>query len=225
MTERLLDFLLTYGVTALVPLLLVGAVGVPLPGTLLLLAAGAFAGGGQLALVPLLLGASGATFVGNGVGYWLGRRGGKGALGRWGRRFRMGAAAIERAEGFFGRYGGMSVLFSRFPFSPLSAIVNILAGAAHYPMRSFLLANLAGVSVWTGVYVGLGYIFGASWEMIAAVTSGVTQALTLGLISLLLLFFVVRAIRQHHDHDHEKDGEAVIAPGSEGSPEEPRVGA
>lgn len=204
MTNRLLDFLFTYGITALVPILLAAAVGVPLPGTLLLLAAGAFAGGGQLALVPLLLGAIGATIAGNGIGYWLGLRGGKGALGEWGRRFHIGAAAIERAEEFFRRYGGLSVLFSRFPLSPLSAIVNIIAGAARYPLRPFILANLVGVTVWAGVYVGLGYAFGASWETIADVMSGVTQALTLAVVVIALLFLLVRAIRSRHDHDEEE---------------------
>jgi membrane protein DedA with SNARE-associated domain len=52
MTERLLNFLLDYGVMALVPVLLASAIGIPLPGSLLLVAAGAFASGGLLTLLP-----------------------------------------------------------------------------------------------------------------------------------------------------------------------------
>jgi membrane-associated protein len=212
MTDQLLEFLLTYGAAALVPILFASAIGVPLPGTLLLVAAGAFAGGGQLPLVPLLLGSIVATLGGNAVGYWIGLRGGQAALARWGRRFHIGEKTLARADAFFGRYGGLSVLFSRFPLSPLSAIINILAGVSHYPIRSFILANLLGVTVWAGVYVGLGYAFESSWEALAEILNGVTQALTLLVVVIILLVLIIRAIRQRHDHDEDAVDSAASPP-------------
>ncbi len=231
MTERLLNFLLDYGVMALVPVLLASAIGIPLPGSLLLVAAGAFASGGLLTLLPLLLGAIGATMAGNGIGYWIGQRGGTAALTRWGQRFHVGAEAIERADGFFTKYGRLSVILSRFPFSPLSAIINILAGTARYPPRAFLVANLVGVSVWATVYLGLGYAFAASWDIIAAILGGATQALTLALVVVILLILLIRAIRHHHEHEDDahivevSPGEAAhagtLAPSA---PSEPKAG-
>lgn len=204
MTDRLLEFLVSYGLLALLPILFAGAIGVPLPGTLLVVAGGAFAGAGELPLIPLLLGATVATIAGNGVGYWLGQRGGEAALARWGRRFHIGEKTIAQADAFFGRYGGMSILLSRFPLSPLSAIINILAGAARYPLRPFAVLNLIGVSVWVGVYVGVGYIFGASWEALASILNSVTQALTLLVIIVALLVVLIRTIRQRHEEDEAK---------------------
>lgn len=205
MTDQLLEFLLTYGIVALVPILLASAIGVPLPGTLLLVAAGAFSGAGEMPLIPLVLGAIVGTLIGNGIGYWIGLRGGDAALSRWGRRFHIGTKTIAQADGFFSRYGGLSVLFSRFPLSPLSAIINLLAGAAHYPARPFAFLNLIGVSVWASFYVGLGYTFGASWETLAAILNSLTQALTLLVIFILLLALLIRVIRQRHDHEEAEE--------------------
>lgn len=69
MLERLLAPLLTYRLVVLLPILLLSAIGVPLPGTLLLAAAGALAGSGQIALPFLLLGAFDATLAGNCLDY------------------------------------------------------------------------------------------------------------------------------------------------------------
>jgi membrane-associated protein len=218
MTDQLLNFLLNYGVIALVPVLLASAVGIPLPGSLLLVAAGAFTTGGLLSLLPLLLGAIGATIAGNAIGYWIGQRGGTAALTHWGQRLHINAGMIERADGFFARYGKFAVILSRFPFSPLSAIINIIAGTAGYSRQGFLLANVVGVSVWAAVYLGLGYAFAASWDVIAEILGGASQALTLGLVIIILLVLVVRAIKNHRDHEaetHDTSDEAPVTPASD----------
>lgn len=198
MTDRLLELLLSYGIAALAPVLFLSAIGVPLPGSLLVVAAGAFASAGQLSPVPLLVGAIVATLLGNGIGYWLGLRGGTAATARWARRLRIKDGTIAQAESLFARYGGLTVLASRFPLSPLSAIVNIIAGAARYSLRGFATANLVGVSVWAAVYLGVGYLFSASWESISNLLNDVTQALTLLVVVALLAFLIVRTLRQRH---------------------------
>ena len=181
MNDRLLELLLTYGVLALAPILVGGAIGLPLPGSLILLAAGAFA------------------------------RGGRGALTRWSGRL-GGAALVGRAERLLARRGGAAVLLSRFPLSPVSAIVNILAGIGHYPARAFILYNLVGVTLWVGFYVGLGYAFSASWDILASFLGDATQALTLAAVIVLLLVALVRTLRGRHH-------EAPVAPRPDPEPE------
>lgn len=217
MTDQLLSFLLDYGVVALIPVLLASAVGVPLPGSLLLVAAGAFTTGGPLTLLPVLIGAIGATIVGNVIGYWIGNRGGTAALTRWGQRVHINVEMIERADTFFTHYGKFAVILSRFPFSPLSAIINIIAGTAGYSRRTFLFANLVGVSVWATVYLGLGYAFAASWDVIAEILGGASQALTLALVVIFLLVLLVRAIKNHHDQEAESHAITAEVSHDEGS--------
>lgn len=197
MLQQLLELFATYGLVVLLPILLVSAVGVPLPGSLLLVAAGAVAGGGQISLPLLILGATVATLLGNGLGYWLGWRGGRRALDRWGGRFHLDAERITQARTSFKRYALLSILFSRFPLSPISAIVNILAGTAHYPLRPFVLVNILGVTVWSSVYAGLGYFFGANWRSVADNVNTATQILTLVAIVVAAIVLGLRAFRQH----------------------------
>lgn len=198
MLQQLLDLFTTYGLLVLLPILLLSAIGVPLPGSLLLVAAGAVAGSGEISLALLIFGATVATLIGNGIGYWLGWRGGSSALGRWGKRFRLDEERIARARAAFARYGVLSVLFSRFPLSPISSIVNILAGTAHFSLRRFTIINIIGVTVWSSVYAGLGYVFGASWQAVADNVSVGTEILTVVAIVLIAIVFGLRLLRQHH---------------------------
>ncbi len=213
MTQQLLNALVDYGVIALIPILVLGAIGVPFPGSLLLVAAGAFTTGGITALIPLFISALLSTIVGNIAGYWLGKRGGTAVLDRWGPRLRIDQETIARSERLFHRHGGISVALSRFPFTPLSSVINVLAGTAGYAWRPFLLSNLLGVSIWAAVYLGLGYIFAASWDQIAEMAGGATQILTLGLISIFLAVFLYRAVRRNtHSAGDQPESESIADP-------------
>lgn len=212
MNEELLQLVLAYGVLVLAPVLLGAAVGLPLPASLLMVAIGAFARAGQLNLPLFLLCAVGATLVGNAIGYALGRRGGAGALARWSARLKGGEAAILRAERLFARWGNVAVLLSRFPLSPLSAVVNVLAGVGRYPFRVFALYNLLGVTLWAGFYAGAGYAFSASWDVLADLLGSAAQVLTLLVVIGALVVLLVRALKHRYDethHHHEPEAGAV----------------
>jgi membrane protein DedA with SNARE-associated domain len=195
MTDWLLATLLVYGALALLPVIAGAAVGLPLPASLLLLAAGAFAGAGELGLVSLLLAAFVGAVAGDGLGYWLGRRGGPAAVQRWGGRFNLDGAVIARAERGLDRWGGLSILLTRFLLTPLGPVINILAGAARYPLRSFLLYDLLGEAIWVGSYVGLGYAFSANWDVLADFLGSGTRLVSLLVVVVVLGWLLLRALR------------------------------
>ncbi len=211
MTDQLLEWLTTYGLLALAPVLAAAAVGLPLPASLLLLAAGAFAGGGQLSLPLLLVGGVVAACLGDNLGYLLGARGGVEVAGRWGPRLGLGPDALRQAEASLERWGGVAIILTRFLITPLGPVVNIVSGTARYPYRRFLLYDLIGELIWVVLYLGLGYLFGANWELLVDLLSNATQALTLLVVVGILVFLLVRVLRQRHHHDEEMTTTLVVA--------------
>ena len=71
--------------------------GVPLPGETALVAAGLLAGSGQLALPAVIAVGTVAAVLGDNLGYWFGRRGGRALLLRDGRFARHRRKAVEKA--------------------------------------------------------------------------------------------------------------------------------
>src|ERR671933_2767424 len=80
--------------------------GVPLPGETALIAAGILASEGHLKIELVILVAAGAAIVGDNVGFWIGRRGGRKLLELPGPLARHRARVLTRGEEVFRRHGG-----------------------------------------------------------------------------------------------------------------------
>src|SRR6266704_339186 len=192
----LLTFLQTYGYLALWITVFVAAVGIPIPITLLLLAAGAFAALGDFSLVLLFIISFSALVCGDNTGYWIGRIWGSKAL-NWIERSKMWnrlipPQRIAQSRQYFRHRGGWAIFLSRFLFSALGGIINLLSGSELYPYPYFLLLDTPGEALGAIIPLMLGYIFRASWEAVGDVL-GYISFLILSLLVVLLL--VTRLIR------------------------------
>ena len=163
LTGALLTALINHGQLLLGAVLFFAALGVPLPATMLLMAAGAFARQGVVDPVSAALTGSVAAVAGDLTSYALGR-----GLGtRLPQRWREGDA-WQSASGLFARWGAWAVLVTRFLLTPLALPVNLLAGGTRYPLPRFLLPVVVGEVAWVLMFGGLGYVFAQSWERVSA---------------------------------------------------------
>jgi membrane protein DedA with SNARE-associated domain len=157
-TDQLLSLLSLYGLPALFVVLVVASAGVPLPVTLLLVAAGSFVEQGELSLWRVCALACAGAAAGDQIGYAVGRFGGRGLVHRLTARF-GGAAAVGRAEAFTRRWGGAGVFLSRWLFTPLGPWINLTSGAARYAWLRFTVWGVLGEALWVVLYVSLGRLF------------------------------------------------------------------
>ncbi len=164
--------------------LVVTSIGVPLPGSPLLLALGSFVALEELELWPVLLVAGGATILGDQAGYGIGRFGGRHAIDALARRSGQ-SAQIHRAEAFLSRWGAPGIFFSRWLVTALGPWVNLSSGVARYPWPRFLLWDVLGEALWVGGYVSLGLLFSDRVRALADLLG------SLGWLLLALLVAVV----------------------------------
>lgn len=167
MSEWFLAAVGAWGVPALALATFLSCLAVPLPASMMMLAAGAFAASGDLGLVSLAVAALAGAVLGDQVGYALGRLGFRRAE-RWLRRSPTRADALDRARTDIRRHAVLTVFLSRWLFSVLGPYINLLAGGAGVGWRAFTLAGVAGEVIWVTVYLGLGWVAGGQ---IAAIVS------------------------------------------------------
>ncbi len=181
----LITWIQQYGYPALWLAIFVAAIGIPLPISFILLAAGAFAAQGDFNVFLLGVIALTASTGGDQVGYLLGRSVGTRFLA-WlerPRRFNpFSQETLQQAHIYFNKRGGLAIFLSRSIASALGGAINLLAGAEIYSYRRFLLYDICGEAIAAVIPLVLGYIFGASWEAVGDV---------LGMISLLTLALLV----------------------------------
>jgi membrane protein DedA with SNARE-associated domain len=149
----------TYGLGLLFIVIALESAGLPLPGETSLIFAGVWAAKGHLAIEEVIAVAALAAIVGDNVGYWLGRFGGRAVLDRWGPLRRFAARVLPPAERFFAKHGAKTVFLARF-LAGLRVTAAWMAGISHMPWWRFLVWNAAGGIAWA-IAVGLvAYYFG-----------------------------------------------------------------
>ncbi len=189
----LLTLLQEYGYPILWLSIFVGALGIPLPNTLVLLAAGAFAALGNFNFAVLLVVAVSAFVAGDNGSYWIGRRWGSRLLA-WLEGRLIKPRTVARSRLYFHRLGGWAIFFSRFLLSALGGEINLLAGAELYPYRHFLVYDIAGEVVGALLPLGLGYIFGASWVAVGDMLGSLSFFVFTLLVVLVLAYQTIRLL-------------------------------
>ena len=185
----LLIWLQQYGYPTLWLAVFVSAVGIPLPTSLVLLAAGAFAALGDFSLAILIPVSMTAFIAGDNVGYLLGKLWGSRLLDwleKSGKMRIIKPRTIVRSRLYFNRLGGWAIFFSRFLVSALGGAINILAGAERYPYRRFVFYDACGEAFGAALPLVLGYIFGASWDAVGDVLGSFSLFLIAALVTLWL---------------------------------------
>jgi len=187
MSDFLLTQVINYGAPILGLIVFIGAMGPPLPATLMVIAAGAFSNQGFLSWWTTALVVLACVVAGDSLSYAMGYYAREPVLRRFGKSERW-----ARAEAAFDRWGATSVLLTRFLITGLAVPVNLLAGTSNFGFRRFFLYDLAGETIWVFGYGGLGYLFGTQWELVGEFISSF-GSLTLGLV--ILITGIVLAIR------------------------------
>lgn len=183
-----------YGYWAIALLLLLENIGVPVvPGELALIAGAVFAGTGRAGLNVVAVGilAVACCFAGAGIGYGIGRFGGRALVLRYGRYVLVREHHLDRAESAVTRYGGVIVVIARFIVG-LREFNGIIAGATGMAWHRFLLYNAAGALAWVAVWVSVGDLAG---DHIGAVYAAVTRYSLFALAAVVVALAAYIAIR------------------------------
>jgi membrane protein DedA with SNARE-associated domain len=171
--------------------ILIESAGVPFPGEALLLAAAAWAAARHHSLLLVILfGFLGAT-AGADVGYYLGFRGGRPFVERFGSLFRIRPEHIARSEMFFARHGDKAVLLARFILG-LRTWGSMLAGMARMPFWRFQVFSAIGGLVWAVVIGIAGYVLGSNLGLIEAII----RDLGIGGLVLVVVVVVIVVVAQ-----------------------------
>lgn len=158
LSDYLLSTLGVYGLPVLFGILFVGSIGIPMPSSLLLLAAGSFIEQGEMSLWPVLGLACVGAILGDNIGYAIGRWGGRRVSKRLSRLV-GGEERLKTAENWLRRWEGAGVFFSRWLFTPLGPVVNLTSGLTGYSWPRFLFYDIIGEILWVTLYVLLGRFF------------------------------------------------------------------
>ena len=173
-----------HGHLAVFAIVLMEAIGLPVPAAIALVAAGAAAAKGLLPLHTAFLAALGAMFFGDSLLYLLGRFTGWQLLGILCRLSANPESCILRSADSFYKRGKTTLLVAKF-IPGINTMAPPLAGSMNMGYFQFMRFDLAGATLYTLAYGTVGYAFsnflgvitkgfmtvghGVEWIVIAAI--------------------------------------------------------
>ncbi|GID96376.1 DedA family protein [Amorphoplanes digitatis] len=148
-----------WGYLAVAGVIGVESFGVPAPGQTLMIAAAIYSSWGRMDIFAVAAIAFVAAVLGDNIGYWIGVRGGRRAVHRFGKYIFITPERLERAERFFARRGNRIVVVARF-IDGLRQLNGVIAGITAMPWRTFLIYNTIGAALWVGWWTTVSYLLG-----------------------------------------------------------------
>ena len=187
--------LLTYGYLLLFAWVLVGQLGIPLPATPILLAAGALSAEGQLSFSLALLAGLFGSLTADTTWFFIGRKHGHHVLRLLCKLSMEPTICVRRTQDSFGRRRQVTLMFAKFG-PGLATLAAPVAGQNGMAYGEFLLFDVIGATAWVGALLVAGRLFGDALKRDPSLLDWVGRFSGALLLLGILVFFAGRILRR-----------------------------
>ena len=169
---------------------------IPLPSEIIMPFAGFVVWEGELTLWGItLVGALGNLF-GSLIAYYVGLKGGRPILEKYGRYILITPSKLNLADEWFAKYGHKAVLISRV-LPGLRTFISLPAGIAHMDLKKFVIYTFFGSLPWCFVLGYVGVLMGPEWETI----KGYMHVFDI-IVGICVVTFLAYLIYHYHGKEH-----------------------
>jgi len=184
-----------YALVILPALVVAEQFGVPLPAVPALLGFGALAAHGH-GSIPLMLTTMAVVALSVDLAWYeFGRRHGARVLVGLCRLSLEPDFCVRRAQNVFGRYGARAMIFAKF-LPGVTTVLPPMAGIFAVGRIRFALYDLAGVFLWAGTWIGVGYVFSDAVTVIAVRVGALGVRLAIVVAALLGGYILSKYVRR-----------------------------
>lgn len=195
LTHFITNTVADYGYVAVFVLMVLESACIPIPSEVTMLFGGAlasagFAGDAQLSLAGVTVAGVAGNIVGSWLAYWVGARGGRPLIDRFGRYLLIRPHEIDRAHEWFERRGQLAVFVARL-LPVIRTFISLPAGIARMPFWRFTLYTALGCVPFVLALALLGVVAGENWETVRHVLEPASWA-----IAVVVAVAIVVVIRR-----------------------------
>ena len=188
LAEIFLTFISDWGYVAVALLMAMENACIPIPSELILGFAGylVFAGKmtfGGATTAGMIGGMAGSIFA-----YWVGHKGGRPFVDRYGRYFFIKKSHVDMAQRWFDKYGLKAVFFSRM-LPVVRTFISLPAGFAHVNMKNFLALTFLGSLPWTMLILFAGMMLGESWKVLTEIGHEASIIFVIAVVLIIALWY------------------------------------
>lgn len=174
-------------------LMLVESCGIPMPSEVIMPFAGFLVLDGRLDFTAVVLMGTLGNLVGSWLAYWIGAKGGRRLIEKYGRYILISQHDLNIADRLFARYGQLVVFFGRL-LPVVRTYISFPAGVARMNFKKFSLYTFLGALPWSILFVWLGTVMGSHWDLIRQKLHDFDMAILI-LIIIAIALYIIRHLR------------------------------
>jgi len=188
-------FLIVYGYILLFGWVLVEQLGIPLPATPVLLAAGALSAEHELSFPLALLAGFLASMIADSLWFHVGRHYGHVVMRLLCKMSLEPTVCVRRTQESYGHRRALTLMTAKF-VPGLATLAPPIAGQNGMSFRNFLLFDGIGATLWVGALLTVGRLFGKALQRDTRMLDWAGQFSAVLLVLGIAAFFVGRVIRR-----------------------------
>ncbi|MBI5238338.1 MAG: DedA family protein [Deltaproteobacteria bacterium] len=169
--------------------------GLPIPGELFLLLAGALTGIGKMDFTTSVLVAVTGAVIGDSFAYYIGRWGGKRLINLYLNCSLCTCDCTNKLESLFKKFGNISIPLARFVMG-VRVVSSPVAGALRMAYLKFLLLDLLGAAIWSLVYLAAGFILKSGILDLLPVIEKIRHRVFLVFFLLIFVYMIFKLYRR-----------------------------
>jgi membrane protein DedA with SNARE-associated domain len=151
------------GYGGIVALIVMNSCGVPIPSELIMPFSGYLVYLGRFHLLLVVIAGAVGCNIGSAIAYWIGAKGGRPLVERYGNWVLMSHHDLDRMTYFFERYGSIAILVGRM-LPVVQTFVAFPAGIGKMPRLRFHIYTSVGSLVWYFCLAWAGMKLGQKWN-------------------------------------------------------------
>ncbi len=167
---------------------------IPLPSELIMPYSGFLAHEGKFTLLGIALAGAFGNLIGSIITYWIGLKGGRPLLEKYGKYVLISKRDMDLADRFFAKYGDFASFISRL-LPVVRTFISLPAGIARTPFIKFCIYTFLGSFIWCYALGWVGFEGGKRIEFLRALLHKFDAA-----IVVLIVLGIVWYVRRHLKH-------------------------
>lgn len=146
-------------------LMLVESCGIPMPSEIIMPFSGFLVVAGKMNFWLVSFVGALANLVGSLIAYWIGLKGGRGLIEKYGKYILISKNDLDLADRWFVKFGNLTTFFGRF-LPVIRTYISFPAGIAKMEIKRFSIYTFAGALPWSMLFTWLGVKMGSNWNQI-----------------------------------------------------------
>lgn len=171
-----------FGYAGVLLLSLLESAGIPIPSEIIVPFSGFLVFQQKFIFWLVVLAATIGNILGSLIAWWIGKKGGRPLIERYGKYILLSKRDLDLTEKWFQRKGSLTVFIGRL-IPIVRTYISFPAGIAKMPILPFVIYSFAGALIWSWLLGYIGFALGEHWREIGNWLHKFDLIIVLGIIA------------------------------------------